>query len=104
MNTSTATLHAATVVHFAHDSSAAARRRILSQRGEPLFLAAWERTLMIHFEVDAERLQRDLPFHLDLRNGLAFVSVVAFIMRGMRPRLGGGLAAVLFRPIATHEF
>src|SRR5438270_12656671 len=25
-------------------------------------------------------------------------------MRGMRPRIGGKLAALLFKPIATHEF
>lgn len=59
---------------------------------------------MIHFEVDAGDLQRDVPFELDLRDGCAFVSLVAFTMRGMRPRLGGRFAAWLMRPIATHEF
>lgn len=92
------------VVHSFPESNATARRRILSQRGEPLFIAAWERVLMVHFEVEAEWLQRDVPFPLDLWNGRAFVSLVAFTMRGMRPRLGGKLAALLFRPIATHEF
>jgi len=77
---------------------------MLSVRGEPLLIAAWKRVLMIHFEVDAEALQRDVPFQLDLRDGRAFVSVVAFTMRGMRPRFGGNLAAWLCRPIATHEF
>lgn len=84
--------------------SAAARARILSRCGEPLFVADWERVLMIHFEVDAEALQRDVPFELDLREGCAFVSLVAFTMRGLRPRLGGKLAAWLFRPVATHDF
>ncbi|MBI3850275.1 MAG: DUF2071 domain-containing protein [Verrucomicrobia bacterium] len=84
--------------------SYAAGRRILSRRGEPLFVADWERVLMIHFEVDAEELQRDVPFQLDLRDGRAFVSLVAFTMRGMRPRFGGRFAAWLFRPIATHHF
>lgn len=104
MKTSTATLDEAPAVRFFHELNIAAKQRILSQRGEPLFLAAWERTLMIHFEVDAERLQRDVPFRLDLWNGRALVSVVAFTMRGMRPRLGGKLTALLLRPIATHEF
>src|SRR5215471_2168633 len=89
---------------FFHEPNAAAKERILSQRGEPLFLAAWEHVLMIHLEVDAERLQRDVPFRLDLWNGRAFVSVVAFTMRNMRPRWGRRLAAMLLRPIATHEF
>ena len=91
-------------VRIFQEPNAAAKERILSLRGEPLFLAAWERTLMMHFEVDPKRLQRDVPFQLDLWKGRAFVSVVAFTMRGMRPRLGGKLAAVLLRPIATHEF
>jgi uncharacterized protein YqjF (DUF2071 family) len=77
---------------------------MLSRRGEPLFVADWERVLMIHFEVDSEALQRDVPFELDLPDGRAFVSLVAFTMRGMRPRAGGRLAAWLLRPIGTHEF
>src|SRR5258708_319413 len=84
--------------------SQAARRRLLSCGGEPLFLADWDRVLMIHFEVEPEALQQAVPFELDLNNGRAFVSVVAFTMRSMRPRLGGRLAALLMRPIATHEF
>ena len=84
--------------------SIAARQRVLSRRGEPLLIADWERVLMVHFEVDAGALQRDAPFQLDLRDGRAFVSLVAFTMRGMRPHFGGRLAAWLFRPIATHHF
>ncbi len=77
---------------------------MLSQCGEPLFLAGWHDALMIHFEVDAKALQRDMPFELDLWNGRAFVSLVAFTMRNMKPRVGGKLTALLFRPIATHDF
>jgi len=77
---------------------------MISCRGEPLLLAEWERVLMLHFEVDAEVLQREVPYQLDLQDGRAFVSLVAFTMRGMRPRLGGRLTAALFRPIATHDF
>jgi uncharacterized protein YqjF (DUF2071 family) len=49
-------------------------------------------------------LQRDIPFELDLYDDRAFVSLVAFGMRGMRPRIGGRLGALLLRPIATHNF
>ena len=91
-------------VHETGRFSAAGRERLLSCRGEPLFLADWLRVLMIHFEVDAEALQRDVPYTLDLRDGRAFVSVVAFTMANMRPRVGGQLAAWLFKPIATHDF
>jgi uncharacterized protein YqjF (DUF2071 family) len=90
--------------HFTCESSAAARRRMMLRRGEPLFMAGWNNALMLHFEVDAEALQRDVPFELDLWDGMAFVSLVAFTMRSMRPRMGGKLTAFFFRPIATHDF
>ena len=84
--------------------NSAAKTRMLSRRGEPLFLADWMRVLMIHFEVDPAALQRDVPFELDLREGHAFVSLVAFTMAHMRPRQGGTLAAWWLKPIATHHF
>jgi uncharacterized protein len=59
---------------------------------------------MIHFEVDVDALQRDVPFQLDLFEGRAFVSTVAFTMSRMRPRLGGRVSAWMFSPIATHDF
>ena len=59
---------------------------------------------MIHFEVESVALQRVVPFPLDLREGRAYVSLVAFSMCDMRPRLGGRYSAWLFRPIATHDF
>lgn len=73
--------------------SEAARRRLQSRRDEPLFVAGWQRVLMIHFEVEAAALQRDVPYSLDLREGRAFVSAVAFTMHGLRPRRGGKLVA-----------
>lgn len=75
-----------------------------ADRWEPLFIAAWDRVLMVHFEVDAALLQEQVPFPLDLWHGRAFVSLVMFTMRGMRPYRGGKMAASLFRPIATHDF
>src|SRR5438094_123782 len=69
-------------------TSASARRRLLSVRGEPLLLSDWDRALFMHFEVDASALQAELPFTLDLREGKAYVSLVAFTMRRMRPRSG----------------
>jgi hypothetical protein len=81
-----------------------ARRRILSCRVEPLFYADWLRAVFIHYEVDAEALQRVVPFELDLDEGRAYVSLVAFTMQGMRPRYGGKIGEWLFKPIATHGF
>src|SRR5438105_955225 len=63
--------------------SEAAQRRLLSVPGEPLFVADWERALMIHYQVDPEELQRVVPFELDLHEGRAFVTLVAFTLRRM---------------------
>lgn len=87
--------------------SAEARRRMSERRGEHVFTAGWRQVLMVHLEVDPERLARAVPFELDLWDGRAFVTLVAFTMRGMRPAVDGWLGffgALLFRPIATHRF
>ncbi len=76
---------------------------MLASRGEPLFICEWERALFIHYEADPVALQKTTPFQIDLFEGRAFVSIVAFTMHAMRPRFGGAATALLFRPIATHD-
>lgn len=83
--------------------SAAARER-LRAAGGPLFVCDWERAAFLHYEVEPGALQPFVPFPLDLRGGSAWVSLVAFTLRGMRPVRGGRAAALLFRPIATNGF
>jgi uncharacterized protein YqjF (DUF2071 family) len=85
------------------DASTAARQRLLSKRGDPLFYSDWSRAVFIHFEVDPEKLQPFVPFPLDLRDGKAYVSLVAFTMEGLRPCWGGRFTAWSMAPIATHE-
>jgi uncharacterized protein YqjF (DUF2071 family) len=97
-------MHATQPTVGADRVSESARRRLLSCRGEPLFYADWDRALFLHYEVDPESLQKEVPFPLDLREGRAYVSVVAFTMRGMRLRFGGKLGEWFCRPIGTHEF
>lgn len=84
--------------------SEAARRRMLALPGEPMFYARWDRAVFIHYAADPATLQSQVPFELDLHNGRAFVSIVAFTLSRMRPRIGGRLGEWLFKPIATHEF
>lgn len=84
--------------------NAAGRERLLATRGDPLLLADWDRTLMMHYEVPPEVLQPFVPFDLDLREDKAYISAVAFTMRDMRPWWGGAWTQALFRPIATHAF
>jgi uncharacterized protein YqjF (DUF2071 family) len=77
---------------------------MLAKAGEPLFLATWNQAVFIHYEADPSLLQRQIPFKLDLHDGRAFVSIVAFTLLRMRPRIGGRLGEWLFKPIASHEF
>ncbi len=61
-----------------------------------LFRCAWERVLFIHYEVDPAELQPRVPFPLETFDGRAFVSLVAFTLRGLRFKWGP--------PLATHGF
>ncbi len=83
-------------------SNSSAKSRLLSQSGQPLLLSDWMRALFIHFEVDPAALEADVPFGLDLHEGKAYVSLVAFTMKRLRPRWGGRLLELCFKPIARH--
>ena len=69
---------------------------------KPLFEADWVRALFVHYRVDADVLQPQIPMPLDVRDGHAYVSLVAFTMRGLRFAGGGRLGAWLVAPVATH--
>jgi uncharacterized protein YqjF (DUF2071 family) len=64
----------------------------------------WLDVVFVHYRVDPEVLQPHVPFPLDLYEGWAYVSLVAFTMNRMRPNRGGAFTEHLFRPIATHQF
>jgi uncharacterized protein YqjF (DUF2071 family) len=91
-------------VETATDFSEAPRRRLVSIKGEPLFLADWLRPVFVHYEIPAAALQRDVPFDLDLHNGKAYVSLVAFTMRRMRPFRGGWMTEWFLKPISRNDF
>lgn len=59
---------------------------------------------MLHFAVDADALQREVSFAVERFEGRAFVSLVAFTLTNLRPRLGGRLAKLAFAPVATHGY
>jgi uncharacterized protein YqjF (DUF2071 family) len=70
----------------------------------PMFLADWDDVVFVHYALDPAILQPHVPFTLDCFDGAAYVSLVAFTQRRLRPRLGGRLAAVLSSPLASHPF
>ena len=90
----------ATEAGLSHDALV----RILSKPREPLLYADWDRVLMLHYEIDPAVLGPAIPFPLDLHHGKAYVTLVAFTLRNMRPRRGGRWARWLMKPIGTHHF
>ena len=71
---------------------------------ETALLADWVEMVFIHFEVDRDLLQEVVPFPLDTHEDKAYVSLVAFTMKRMRPAAGGEAAEWMTRPIASHQF
>lgn len=85
--------------------SESARRIFLKRepRG-PLLLGDWCEAVFFHYAVAPEVLQPFVPVELDLWESQAFVSLVAFTMRRLRPSLGGRLTEWLMWPFATQWF
>ncbi|HEY7086499.1 MAG TPA: DUF2071 domain-containing protein [Tepidisphaeraceae bacterium] len=69
-----------------------------------MFIADWRDAVFIHFRVDQAHLQPLVPFELDLFEGEAYVSLVAFTQARLRPAIGGRLTQWLSTPLASHEF
>lgn len=84
------------------DASERSRRWMMQHRRHRL-TSSWRDVLFVHYEVDATVLQRQVPFELDLFDGRAFVSLVAFQLRNLRPVRGGRLGAWLMKPVSSHE-
>jgi uncharacterized protein YqjF (DUF2071 family) len=74
------------------------------QVARPLFLADWCEMFFMHFAVAPEMLQPRVPLEVDLFDGKAYLSLVAFTQRNLRPAFGGRIAAALLSPLASHEF
>lgn len=85
-------------------ASEQAQERFLACEGQPLFVADWEDVLFVHYSIDPGILQPSVPFPLKPFEGRAWITLVAFTMRRLRPRRGGVLGRCLFTPLATTRF
>ena len=94
-------------LHIADSPGALSRAAIEAEDGGPLMTAHWTDALMLHYRVDARALAAAMPFELDLHEGRAYVSVVAFSMRELRLGVGGRWVAALSHaamPACSHAF
>ena len=60
--------------------------------------------VFLHYRVPPAVLQPLVPFPLDLRDGAAWVSLVAFRMERMRPARGGRVGELIFSPLSPCRF
>jgi len=81
----------------------AAKRRLLSTRGDPFLFADWERVVFLHFVIAPDLLCLPDGIELELYDGKAVVSLVALTMRRFRPCRRVSLAWLL-RPVVCQRF
>ncbi len=82
------------MLHRLPMESDVARRRLESDGGA-VALFDWRSTVFLHFAVPPQVLQPSVPFPLDLREGMAYVSIVTFYQRNFRLPAGGPLAHIV---------
>ncbi len=70
----------------------------------PLFRCDWDNAVFLHFRVPAAELQPFVLHPLDLHDGDAWVSLVAFTMRGLRLVGLGAPGRWALLPMATQHF
>jgi uncharacterized protein len=93
-----------TLAIHAPSTHSAEARRVLEAEGGAFLLCDWLDVVFVHFAVTPSALQPQIPFELDVRDGLAYVSAVAFDMKRMRLANAGRLAAWLASPLGNHGF
>jgi uncharacterized protein YqjF (DUF2071 family) len=86
--------------------SDAAKRRLLSVKGEPLVFAEWYRVMFLHYEVEPSVVCAQLPppFGLELYQCKAIVSLVALTMRRFRANPGAPFWAQIFAAVSEQRF
>ncbi len=81
-----------------------ARIRFQHDIGKPPFIADWIDALFLHFAVPADVLQPYTPYELNVRDGTAFVSLVAFRMENFHCPALKMLGDLPWKPFANQRF
>lgn len=69
-----------------------------------VFKGEWMSVTFLHYEIEPARLQPHVPFALDVRDGKAYVSLVAFTQQKLRLAWGGALTAWAGELVGNHHF
>lgn len=85
------------------ESSRDAQQRLAAEGGPALF-TDWRDAVFFHLAVPPEVLQPQVPFPLDLYEGDAYVSIVAFDQRRLRTPLFHGLPTPIIRRLGSSLF
>lgn len=78
-----------------------ARKRLAAAGGAPL-ATDWRDAVFLNLAVDPAALQPSIPYPLDLYEGDAYVSIVAFDQIRFRTRFATGLLSPLIRPLGSY--
>jgi uncharacterized protein len=72
------------------------RMRERPQHRTPVMYETWENLLFLHWEYDPQAIQRTLPngLYVDTFDGKAYLGLVPFVMRALRPRLFPSLLGI----------
>lgn len=81
-----------------------AKRVFLENENRPLFLCNWVDAVFMHYQVEIDDLHSEIPFELDLYDGRAYISLVAFTMEKFRFNLGGMLGQLLTLPFSVQKY
>ena len=81
-----------------------ARRNIIHNEGGAFFECDWVRFVLIHYEVNVKLLQNTVPFELDLFDGKAYVSCVAFTSDNFNFAQKGLMQRLVMRPVRNHRY
>lgn len=81
-----------------------AKQDLVKNENGPFMTCNWVDFVFIHYEVDKNVLQEEIPFTLDLYNNKAYVSLVAFTLEKFRFAKGGKLTQWIMAPVSTHRY
>src|SRR5688572_19901562 len=84
----------------------AAKAAFVKHEGRALLGCDWVDVVFIHYAIDPKLLQPHVPFELDVFEGQAYVSLVAFTLTDMHvaPHAFGALGKLLAAPVRAHRF